>query len=133
MAGVIEAMTEMAERESVVKLLRAMAGSEIAAANQHDVILNAAADIIEMQHEELDAAMRCTFWMYKKHREGVPLAKVNIGYHSPTLAAAARWVIQRAHDGRGYFFGKKVEVLHAALAVYDEPSGDPRPTVGNNA
>jgi hypothetical protein len=38
-----------------------------------------------------------------------------LGYHSPTIAAATRFMNEGALDGSEYFIGKPVSVMHAAL------------------
>lgn len=65
--------------------------------------------------KELGRAYRCIrgFWTVTKKNEVAD--KTVLAYHSPTIAAACRFVGEGALDGAEYFIGKKVDVLHEAL------------------
>lgn len=65
--------------------------------------------------EELDRAYRCICGFHTAHRKGELLDKTTLAYHSPTIGAARRFVLEDAPDGASYFTGKKIDVLHAAL------------------
>lgn len=70
---------------------------------------------IEHLTAELDRAYRALCGYATAAGNGVTLADATVAYHSLTVAAAKRWVIEGAMDGAGYFTGKPVAVLHAAL------------------
>jgi hypothetical protein len=67
---------------------------------------------------ELERAYRALRGLYGAVAKGEMPDKTALAYHSPTLAAAARFVHEGALDGSGYFIGKNVSVLHDALAHY---------------
>jgi hypothetical protein len=66
--------------------------------------------------KELGRAYRCIrgFWTVTKKGESVT-DKTMLAYHSPTIAAACRFVADGALDGSEYFIGKHVSVMHEAL------------------
>lgn len=66
--------------------------------------------------KELERAYRCIrgFWTVTKRGEIVD-DKTMLAYHSPTIAAACRFVAEGSLDGSEYFIGKHVSVMHEAL------------------
>lgn len=87
-------------------------------AEAHDALdeLVPASALTETQlREELERAYRCICGFHTAHRKGALLDKTTFTYHSPTIGAARRFVIQGALDGSRYFIGKKIEALHGAL------------------
>lgn len=65
---------------------------------------------------ELGRAYRCIQGMHNTMQAW----EVNfpaMAYHSPTIAAAKRFVFEGALDGAEYFIGKPVSVMHEALAL----------------
>ena len=64
---------------------------------------------------ELERAYRCISAFYTSLRKGEFLDKTALAYHSPTIAAARRYVAEGELDGAQYFIGKNVSVMHAAL------------------
>ena len=70
---------------------------------------------IEHLRTELGRAYRCIrgFWTATKAEK--VLDKTALAYHSPTIAAACRFVADGALDGSEYFIGKHVSVMHEAL------------------
>lgn len=69
--------------------------------------------------QELERAYRCIRGLYGQIANGHTPDKIMLAYHSPTLAAAIRFVDEKQLDGSEYFIGKPVEVLHEALRGYD--------------
>lgn len=69
----------------------------------------------EQLREELERAYRCISGFYVSRRKGELLDKTTFAYHSPTVAAARRYVTEGELDGSEYFIGKNVSVMHAAL------------------
>lgn len=67
--------------------------------------------------EELGRAYRAVHGFYNAHRDGKPPSDAMVGYHTPTIAAAARFVREGSLEGTNYFIGKHVSVLHEALGV----------------
>ena len=67
---------------------------------------------------ELERAYRALRGLYGAIAQGEMPDKALMGYHSPTRAAAARFVHEGELDGSEYFIGKDVSVLHDALAHY---------------
>lgn len=67
---------------------------------------------------ELQRAYRCIQGMHNVLTKGQPMGVAEV-YHSPTIAAAKRFVFEGVLDGSRYFEGKKVDVLHAALRLPD--------------
>lgn len=66
--------------------------------------------------EELERAYRCICGFHTKLRKGELLDRTALAYHSTTIGAARRFVLDGRLDGATYFEGKPVQVLHAALA-----------------
>jgi hypothetical protein len=64
---------------------------------------------------ELEAAWRCIRGLYGVIANGRAAPSTMFAYHGPTIAAAIRFVDEGALDGRDYFSGKKVDVLHEVL------------------
>lgn len=64
---------------------------------------------------ELGRAYRALHGFYAVFARGEPPNKAMLGYHSTTIAAAARFVNGGSLDGSKYFEGKSVDVLHDAL------------------
>lgn len=64
---------------------------------------------------ELERAYRCICGLHTAIRKGELPGGPVLGYHSPTIAAARRFVTEGELDGSEYFIGKHVDVLHAAL------------------
>lgn len=77
---------------------------------EHDSLLR----LLAQARTEQERAYRCIQGMHNALHKGIPFDE---GYHSLTLGAAKRYVFEGALDGSDYFVGKKVEVLHAALAL----------------
>lgn len=69
----------------------------------------------EQLRQELERAYRCISGFYTRHRKGELLDKTTLAYHSPTIAAARRFVAEGELGGAEYFIGKNVSVMHAAL------------------
>lgn len=79
---------------------------------EHDSLLT----LLSASRAELGRAYRCIQAMHN----ALTAMQADIpgnGYHSPTIAAAKRFVWEGAIDGTDYFVGKPVAVLHAALAL----------------
>lgn len=70
---------------------------------------------IERLKIELGRAYRALHGFAHAHRKGERLNDTAVGYHSPTIGAAARFVREQSLDGAEYFVGKPVAVLHEAL------------------
>ncbi len=70
----------------------------------------------EQLRKELERAYRCIMGFSTAHLKGEKLDKTAFGYHSPTIAAARRFVREGHLDGSEYFIGKPVAVLHEHLA-----------------
>lgn len=64
---------------------------------------------------ELGRAYRALHGFYACYAKGERPNDAMLGYHSLTIAAAARFVNQGALDGAEYFIGKSVDVLHDAM------------------
>ena len=64
---------------------------------------------------ELERAYRALHAFRLAHIRGKQLPDHALAYHSPTIAAAARWVNEQKLDGSEYFIGKHVSILQAAL------------------
>lgn len=64
---------------------------------------------------ELERAYRAIRGFYTAYQNGTPSDRAVVAYHSPTIAAACRFVKTGELDGSEYFIGKPVEVLHEAL------------------
>jgi len=77
---------------------------------EHESLLR----LLAQARTELGRAYRCIQGMHNALNKG---STFDDGYHSLTLGAAKRFVFEGAIDGSDYFVGKKVEVLHAALAL----------------
>lgn len=77
---------------------------------EHESLLR----LLAQARGEQERAYRCIQGMHNAMNKGTPFDE---GYHSLTLGAAKRFVFEGALDGSDYFVGKKVEVLHAALAL----------------
>jgi hypothetical protein len=71
----------------------------------------------EQLRVELGRAYRAIRGMYTAHVAGEKIPQSTLAYHSPTIAAAIRFVDEGAMDGSEYFVGKPVDVLHAALKL----------------
>lgn len=69
---------------------------------------------------ELERAYRCIRGLYGKIANGEKPNATMLAYHSPTLAAAIRFVEEGALDGSEYFIGKDVSVLHEAMRRYEK-------------
>lgn len=67
--------------------------------------------------EELERAYRCICGFHTMMRKGELLDRTAFAYHSPTIGAARRFVIEGKLDGARYFEGKQIEVLHDALKL----------------
>lgn len=61
---------------------------------------------------ELERAYRCIRGFYSANVRGKTLDDTPLAYHSPTIAAAIRFVDEGALDGSEYFIGKNVDVMH---------------------
>jgi len=59
---------------------------------------------------------------YTAAQKGTVPDKTMLAYHSPTIAAACRFVETGNLDGSEYFTGKHAEVLHAALVKPEDRS-----------
>ena len=70
---------------------------------------------IDEAMKELQRAYRCIQWMHNAISTGNKFT--DEAYHSPTIAAAKRFVFEGALDGSKYFKGKHVSVLHGALRL----------------
>lgn len=68
--------------------------------------------------EELGRAYRCIRGLYGAIANGEQPNQAMLGYHSPTIAAAHRFVHENSLEGAGYFIGKHVDVLRETLAKY---------------
>lgn len=64
---------------------------------------------------ELERAYRCICGFSTARRKGDILDDTAFAYHSPTIGAARRFVLDGQLDGAAYFEGKPVDVLHKAL------------------
>lgn len=64
---------------------------------------------------ELERAYRAIRGFYTAAQKGALPDKTMLAYHSPTIAAACRFVKTGELDGSEYFTGKPVDVLHEAL------------------
>lgn len=64
---------------------------------------------------ELGRAYRALHGLYASYARGVQPSNTMVGYHSITIAAAARFVNEGSLDGTDYFIGKSVDILHDAL------------------
>lgn len=67
--------------------------------------------------QELGRAYRALLGYSNAAAKGEAPDSAMRAYHSPTVAAAKRFVYEEALDGTAYFDGKSVEVLHKALAL----------------
>jgi len=65
--------------------------------------------------QELERAYRALFAYAKAIARKEPLGEAACAYHSLTIAAAVRFVLDSELDGSGYFEGKHVEILHETL------------------
>lgn len=79
------------------------------------------AERIKHLENELGRAYRALHGFYHCHVTGKQPDKAMLGYHSPTLGAARRFITDESLDGASYFEGKKIEVLHEVLKQY-QPS-----------
>lgn len=79
--------------------------------------------------QELERAYRAIMGFDTARREGKPLDGTAYAYHGPTIAAARRFVREGMLDGSGYFIGKHVNVLRAALDLPLVP--EPKPGSGD--
>ena len=77
---------------------------------EHDSLLR----LLAKARGEQERAYRCIQGMHNALHKGTPFDEA---YHSLTVGAAKRFIFEGALDGSDYFVGKKVEVLHAALAL----------------
>jgi hypothetical protein len=66
---------------------------------------------------ELERAYRAIRGFYTAAQKGVVPDKTMLAYHSPTIAAASRFVKTGELDGSEYFIGKHFRVLHEALGI----------------
>lgn len=66
---------------------------------------------------ELGRAYRALRGLYGQIAKDQMPDKTMLAYHSPTIAAALRFVHEGELDGSQYFIGKPVSVLHDALAL----------------
>lgn len=64
---------------------------------------------------ELERAYRALRGLWTVAQKGELPDKTMLAYHSPTIAAACRYVETGELDGSEYFVGKPVDVLHEAL------------------
>jgi hypothetical protein len=74
---------------------------------------------IDRLTSELERAYRCIVGLnnaVQPHK----LVDAMLMYHSPTIAAAKRWVYEGELDGASYFEGEDVSVLQAALKLGEE-------------
>lgn len=71
---------------------------------------------VEKLRTELERAYRAIRGFYTAHQNGARLDRTIVAYHSPTIAAACRFVKTGQLDGSEYFVGKPIEVLHEALS-----------------
>jgi hypothetical protein len=71
---------------------------------------------------ELERAYRAIRGFYTAAQKGVVPDKTMLAYHSPTIAAACRFVKTGELDGSDYFIGQPLEVLRAALAKPEDQS-----------
>ena len=71
--------------------------------------------------EELEKAYRCIRGLYGRIANGLPPDRTMLAYHSPTLAAAIRFVDSEQLDGSEYFIGKPIEVLRETVDGYIKP------------
>lgn len=76
-------------------------------------------DELQRLRTELWRAYRALTAYTNARDRGRSLPDHAIAYHSPTEAAAKRFVNHGAMDGSEYFIGKSVDVLHAALRGED--------------
>lgn len=65
---------------------------------------------------ELERAYRAIRGFWTAAQKGEIPDKTMIAYHSPTIAAACRFVETGELDGSEYFIGKHFDVLNNALA-----------------
>jgi hypothetical protein len=73
-------------------------------------------DLTKEQLEiELGRAYRAVRGFYHAIQNSTFPTETMLAYHSPTIAAAMRFVNEGALDGADYFIGKHVSVLHEAL------------------
>lgn len=75
------------------------------------------AEKITFLEKELGRAYRALCGYATAGDNGAVLDKTARAYHSPTVAAAKRFVLEDALDGAAYFEGKPIAVMHAALAL----------------
>lgn len=61
--------------------------------------------------EELGKAYRALHGFYNSSKKGELLGKAATSYHSPTIAAAKRFVDEDSLEGSQYFEGKSILVL----------------------
>jgi hypothetical protein len=64
---------------------------------------------------ELERAYRAIRGFWTAAQKGEAPGKTMLAYHSPTIAAACRFVATGELDGSEYFVGKPVDVMHEAL------------------
>lgn len=76
---------------------------------------NIKCDESEKLRTELGRAYRAIRGFWTATKRGGDLDKTALAYHSPTIAAACRFVADGAFDGAEYFIGKNVSVMHEAL------------------
>lgn len=65
---------------------------------------------------ELERAYRAIMGFYSASVNGKLPEKTMLAYHSPTIAAAVRYVGEEALDGSQYFIGKHFTVMQDTLA-----------------
>lgn len=75
---------------------------------------------IDRLKTELARAYRALHGFHNAHKRDIPLSGAAAGYHSLTIAAAARFVREQSLEGSEYFVGKSSEVLRSYLV--EEPT-----------
>ncbi len=78
---------------------------------EHETLLR----LLAQARAEQGRAYRCIQGMHHALTLGISFTAE--AYHSPTIAAAKRFVFEGALDGSDYFTGKPFDVLHAALRL----------------
>lgn len=71
---------------------------------------------------ELERAYRAIRGLYTAALKGGKPDQTMMAYHSPTIAAACRFVKTGSLEGAEYFVGKPIEVLHEALSSDAPPA-----------
>lgn len=66
---------------------------------------------------ELERAYRAIRGFWTAAQKGEVPDRTMLAYHSPTIAAACRFVATGENDGAEYFVGKHFKVLHEALGI----------------